>query len=337
MLFELPESKEGKKGLESIKVSSLNDAGWKEKDLENLLTNNITRLVREEYLMPISQERPMQEEPDILALDKDGILHIFELKRAKSEPKHLLQVMRYGQRFGVYDYEQLNKKYQNFEKGSEKDLQEAHKEYFGLEEKLPKKEFNKNQKFIVVTNGLDRETLRSIIHWREKGLPIDPLTYNIYNVGNHFLLDFNPYGGQEDEYSIAETRNHIVNTNVTHRPEAYKDMLAQNKASAYGSRVTAVDSIKKGDRVFLYHTGVGICAVGRAKANVKSTSDNDEHYVKCTFRKNIDPVKNSNNTLSAQEINEALGTRWSFRNTRFSTISDEEADKIEKMFLTKSE
>jgi len=333
MLFQLPTSKE-KLTLEAIKISSLVDAGWTEKDLENLLAGNLTSLIREEYLMVISQERPMQEEPDILALDKEGVLYIFELKRTKSEPEHLLQVMRYGQRFGVYDYDRLNDKYKKFEKASKKDLQHSHKEYFNLDEQISKTDFNKKQKFVVVTNGIDVGTLRSIKYWQDKGLPINPLIYKLYRVGDKFLLDFNPYSGQKDEYDIAETSNHIVNTNVTYRPKVYLDMLNNNKASAYGSRKHAIDSIQKNDRVFLYHTGIGICAVGRVTSKEVKEKEDDERYVECSFRKKINPTGNPEKALSAREINRELDENWSFRQTRFS-ISDEEANKIEKMFMKK--
>ena len=336
MLFQLPSSK-NKMTLEAIKISSLADAGWTEKNLENLLAENLTSLMREEYLMVISQERSMQEEPDILALDNEGVLYIFELKRTKSEPEHLLQVLRYGQRFGVYDYDRLDNKYKKFEKASKKDLLHSHREYFNLDETISKKDFNKKQKFVVVTNGIDVGTLRSIKYWRDKGLPIESLVYKLYKIGDIFLLDFNPYSGQKDEYDIAETNNHIVNTNVTYRPKVYLDMLNNNKASAYGSRKHAIDSIQKHDRVFLYHTGIGICAVGRVTSEeVKENKEDDEIYVECAFKRKINPVEKPKKALSAREINDELGTNWSFRPTRFS-ISDEEANKLKKLFIKKSE
>jgi glycosyltransferase involved in cell wall biosynthesis len=333
MLFQLPTSRD-KSTLEAIKISSLADANWKEKDFENLLAENLTSLIREEYLMVISQERPRQEEPDILALDEEGVLYIFELKRTKSEPKHLLQVMRYGQRFGVYDYDRLNDKYKKFEKESKKDLRQSHRDYFHLDEELSKKDFNRQQKFIVVTNGIDVETLRSIKYWKDKGLPIESLTYGIYRLGDMFLLDFHPYSGQKEEYEIAETSNHIVNTNATYRPNAYLEMLHDNKASAYGSRKHAIDSLQKHDRVFLYHTGIGICAVGRVTSEERTEIKGHERYVECVFKRKVDPIKHPDKALSAREINTALGTNWFFRQTRFS-ISDEEADKIENLFLKK--
>lgn len=88
MLFEL--IKEDEKRIAPIRTSSLADAGWMEKDLENVLAQNITSLIDDEHLMVISQERPRQAEPDIIAIDKDGVLHIFELKRTKSDPENLL-------------------------------------------------------------------------------------------------------------------------------------------------------------------------------------------------------------------------------------------------------
>jgi hypothetical protein len=332
MLFELTKLR-NEKILKTVKEIDLQEAGWKEKDLEDLLAKNITSLIREEYLMPISQESPMKEEPDILALDKEGTLYIFELKRTQSEPEHLLQVLRYGQRFGVYNYNQLNKKYKKFEKGSRSDLKEAHEKYFNLEEKLNELKFNNKQKFIVVTNGIDVKTLRSIKYWQDQNLPLEPLIYRVYKVGGKILIDFNPYSGQKNEFEITETSNHVVNTNFTYNPRAYLDMISNNKASAYGGKKYAIDSIQKNDRIFLYHSGVGICAVGRVISD-EVKEKKDEKYVECNFKKKIDPIKQEDKALSAREINETLGTKLSFRQTRFS-LSNEEADKIEQMFMNK--
>ena len=63
--------------------------------------------------------------------------------------------------------------------------------------------------------------------------------------------------------------------------------------------------------------------------------EDDERYVECSFRRKINPVGNPEKALSAREINRELGTNWFFRQTRFS-ISDEEANRIEKLFMKKS-
>ena len=54
--------------------------------------------------MIIMQSRQWQEEPDLMAIDRDGHLYIFELKAWESQPENLLQVLRYGQIFKPSKY-----------------------------------------------------------------------------------------------------------------------------------------------------------------------------------------------------------------------------------------
>lgn len=92
--------------------------GWKEVDLENLIAKNMAKLIPQNQLMVLFQERQWQEEADIYALDKKGDLYIFELKRWESQKEHILQVLRYGQIYGQYSYEQLQEMLQKYEKVS---------------------------------------------------------------------------------------------------------------------------------------------------------------------------------------------------------------------------
>ena len=68
--------------LEPLEFYDISQFEGKEKDLENLLAKNLSDLYAEGgQLMPIFQERQGQEEPDLCALDKNGNLIVFELKR----------------------------------------------------------------------------------------------------------------------------------------------------------------------------------------------------------------------------------------------------------------
>ena len=58
---------------------TLADIGWKELDLQNLLSKHIQDFIYSNELLTIFNERPRQEEPDILALDRNGDLYILEL------------------------------------------------------------------------------------------------------------------------------------------------------------------------------------------------------------------------------------------------------------------
>ena len=65
-------------------------------------------------LMTIFQERKWQEEPDIIAMNGQGDLYIFELKRIQSNEDNIVQLLRYAQKYGTYEYTEINKMYQSY-------------------------------------------------------------------------------------------------------------------------------------------------------------------------------------------------------------------------------
>ena len=295
MLFEL----KGKDEVNIVKKITLADLGWKEKDLEEYVTHHMQELISED-LMPIFNERPRQEEPDILAVDKKGDLYIFELKRWGSNEENLLQVFRYGQNkdFGKASYEKLDELYhKRYE--DKASLLEEHAKWFELEDsqKLDVYSFNNKQKFVILTNGIDFDTLDSIKFWKNNGLDIEAMIYNVYVIGDKNYIEFNtysPYGvvPENGEHSI-----YILNTNKRYDENCTEDMIKNRKASAYGSRKEKIDKVKKKDKVYLYEKGVGIVARGVVKSGeVKTGSwgeDEGEHYVELedfvSFRD--DPIK----------------------------------------------
>lgn len=129
MLYRLKEDK----NYEKVKRTTLANIGWKEKNLEDLLSKNINDLIYSNDLMTIFTQRVWKEEPDILALDVTGDLYIFELKRWASNPENLLQVLRYGQLYGGSNYDELNELYKKHHMGAG-ELLDAHKKHFDLTE-----------------------------------------------------------------------------------------------------------------------------------------------------------------------------------------------------------
>lgn len=106
MLYKL--SKEDNT-IELMPYADFETLAKKEKDLENLLAENLSDLYIEDgQLMRIFQERARQEEPDLCALDKDGNLVLFELKRGEVQGDTTIQVMRYAQSWGQKSYYDLN-------------------------------------------------------------------------------------------------------------------------------------------------------------------------------------------------------------------------------------
>jgi hypothetical protein len=339
MLYKLSEDK----NFLEVQLSSLGEAGWLEKDLEDVFSDNIDYILRDDQLMTIFQERKRQEEPDILALDAKGTLYIFELKRWQSDQGNLLQVIRYGQIYGQYDYKGLQELFRKLLKDSNVDLREKHQEKFELTEKLEEKDFNRDQQFIIVTAGTDIKTIEALNYWKNKGLPIRSITYHVYKHvhenENSYFLEMHSYSPSSEEYSQLFSKNYVVNTCRTYIPGAYKDMLDNNKAAAYEDRKHVVDKIQTGDKVFLYHNGVGFIAYGRAVSGYKETDINGsvggEHYIQCKFEVKVNPLSNPEKAVSAYEIQSSIKTNLTFRRTAFS-ITDEIAKIIEELLKSKN-
>lgn len=320
------EGNNGSAQIVEVDVSSLSAAKWTEKDLENLLAKRIELVVPEDDLMVISQEIAYREMADILALDESGTLHIFELKRWSANQENLLQVMRYGQIFGQYKYDQLELMFRGYlrdrkKEGAGVDLRMRHQEYFGLVAPLAKETFNLHQRFILVTAGTDTPTLQAAQFWKEKGLPIEVQPYHVFRHGNdHFVLFANAVNANE-QAADANNGNFIVNTCATYYPLAYREMLKEEKAAAYTDRKNAVNPIRPGNRVFLYHTGIGIIAAGRAlKPAQKKDFGGDpagEHYVPLQFDFLANPDTDRDRCIPAWEINKRAETSHKFRQTAF--------------------
>lgn len=329
MLFYLKET--DKSALEEVRPTTLQKLGWVEKDLENLVARHIDRIVREDQLLVIHQERRYQEEPDILALDKEATLNIFELKRWSSSPENLLQVLRYGQRFGQYDYVALDYLFQSYMMrvggATRKALAVAHQEYFELPEPLLLSAFNCRQNFVVVTDGLDRPTREAIDYWSKHSLPVTALTYRIYRTTNGDLLfEARPYGPEGDTFEELPEGLVVINTNSTYMPDAWKEMFEHQRASAYYDRKTAVCGIAKGNPIALYHRGIGIVAFGKTLDTFRrapyGNDPDEEYYVPCEFEITVDPITEREKAVTAREVNDFLGASHRFRLTRYTLPSE---------------
>ncbi len=85
MLYKIKEQAEVFEKLEPVEFKDFSSFGKLEKDLENLIADSILDVLFEDArLMPVFQERQWQAEADIYALNENGELVIFELKRSSA-------------------------------------------------------------------------------------------------------------------------------------------------------------------------------------------------------------------------------------------------------------
>jgi len=312
-----------------IKIVSrvrLKDFGWDERKFQSLLFQNLDRVIQEEELMLISQSRRWQEEPDLMAIDEKGDLWIFELKAWESQESNILQALRYGQKYGQYDYDDLNELFSKFAK---KQMIDAYKDRFP-DQNITKEQFNKNQHFIIVTNGLDIRTREAIIYWRERKLDVKPWIYRIYKTKNKELfLEFNTFRMKDDPFEDIEEGYFIVNTNISHGKEDDEDMLKGKKAAAFFDPwKKSIRRINPGDKVFLYRSGEGIVARGIAKDRYKKKAYHDDpDYADEEYYVELKDFSLCSPPLTPSEINEKTGIDYRFMKTCFA-IDKESGEKI---------
>ena len=215
MLFRL--DPEDPRNVSEVRSTTLAEIGWREVDLENLIAENIDRVLRADDLMVVNQETRFQEEPDVIALDRQGHLYMFELKRWRSSRENLLQVLRYGQRFGPcgYDtFEYLWARYQSKSGGASTSLREAHARYFELTDPLDGRSFNAEQRYVVITDGLDQGTRNAIEFSSQNGIPVSALPYRVYRTEKGaVLLELRRFGAQGQDFDDIRDGCVVVNTN----------------------------------------------------------------------------------------------------------------------------
>jgi hypothetical protein len=324
MLFKLNENKES---YTRVRRTNLAEIGWKEKDLENLLSKNIQDLIWSNDLMTISTEIQGQEAPDILALDKTGDLYIFELKRWPSQQGTLLQVLKYGQLYGNSTYGELNRKYKEFSNSNKKeDLLDAYKVYFALaDSEVSESNINAKQHFVVVANGVDQDTVEAISYWKKSGLNIDAIIYWIFEINGEHFIEFNMYSPIEG-FLEYESCSYIVNTNMTSNSIYTEEMLSEQKVAAYyPTWREKITRLQKGDTVFLFKNGEGIVAYGNADGNVqKKDCDGHKDY---EFFMKLNDFKKLKSPISANEMTTVAKHGFPWPQTLYS-ISEETKNRL---------
>jgi hypothetical protein len=303
------------------KKLTLASIGWKEEDLQQLLYNNLDMVFPDDDLMLIMQSRKWQEEPDLMAIDSEGNLNIFELKAWESQDFNLLQVLRYGQIFGQYNYELLNQLFKKFNPSSSNLLNNVNEKFSTT---LQADQINIKQKFIIITNGTDHRTRQSINYWASQGLHIQSWIYRLHKVDEEVLIEFDRFKILDNPFEDLQGGYYILNTNKQGGSEDEEEMLEEGKAAAYFEPWKyKIKYLNKGDTVFLYSSGVGIVAKGIATGELKKKDyqDNKNHEEEEYYQK-LKNFKILEKPISAAEIKQIGETNYVFMQTMFCIDED---------------
>jgi hypothetical protein len=125
---------------------------------------------------------------DILGVDKRGDTVVVELKRGRTPRKVVAQALEYAGEIRNVDYDYLDERYREFLRDEQAytdlsdipSLRQAHQEYFNLEEPLSEREFNDDQRLVVVGTDFSDVVLNMADFLREHGIDVVAVEYSTY-------------------------------------------------------------------------------------------------------------------------------------------------------------
>lgn len=283
----------------------------KEKDLENLLARNMQILFVENGLLKICQESQWEGTQDITAIDADGRVYIFELKRESVDENSINQILRYATRYIGVDYEYLNRRFQKSNNGS---LKDEFRKCF--EKDIPESMYNQSQKLVLVGLDADYAVTQKISYWNNTGVDITFIPYRLFEFDSKTFIEISslPFDNQlhtSIKGIIFDTNSSYSEYVDTHEhTDSTRYMLDSEKVSAWGGASRFIHSFNKQDYAFLYKSGVGIIAYG-----IVSDQKPDDRFQNELFRKLDDFHSIEENPISASELKSLLGHNFFFANT----------------------
>lgn len=319
--------------LEPVRFIDFSHADALEKDLENLLADHLLETLYEaDPLLPFFQERSLQSEADIYALDRDGNLVLFELKRAGAGRGALEQLFRYVETASAWDYPTLNRKFREYrgQRGGESvELREAHRQAFGLAEPVEEDQFNRRQRMCVVASSAEENLVRAVSYWRDRGLDVDFLPYRVYEINDERYFEFfsKPF---DPHPNPAFAKGVLFDTNASYDVPGEEPwvqrMITKRRVSAYGDIKGVVDYLHRGDTIFYYQKGYGIIAAARITGSQPREYEPDEErywdvqFVTATPQAFTPPYS----AFSVAEIRELMGLNFFWARTLKVPYLDQE-------------
>ncbi len=165
-----------------------------ERDFEDLLEKDAT-LVLGEPLCIISRQPPLstsKQKIDLLALDRHGNCVIIELKRGKPSRTAITQILEYAagvSQLSFIELERLAYRWCQQQGTPFSSLIARHSEFFEYEPgDIRKSAFNRKQRLVLVSEGVDARVLEVAEYLRTLGLDLTYISYFSYHAPDEILV-----------------------------------------------------------------------------------------------------------------------------------------------------
>lgn len=328
MLYKLSTTDGKYDRLDPIPFKDFSSFGKLEKDLEHLIAGSILDVLFEDAsLMPIFQERQYQAEADIYALNEQGDLVIFELKRGTAGDGAVHQALRYAQDAGQWSYATLQDKFKTYA-GSTLELTVAHRDAFNLEHPLDPRSLNKKQHLIIIGSAADDALINAVSYWQQQGIAIEFLPYRIYELDGQtyfefFALPFDRHRNPSDVKGV------LFDTNRSYDEEAIWYMLENSRVAAFGDAKRFIEHLSPGDIVFFSHKWSGLVAAARVRKGQIRKPDDETWYREVEFLTSIPTRGTSLKAMPFANVSQVTGKSFYWARTiKVPYLSKLEAESL---------
>lgn len=251
-----------------------------EKELENLLCNNIEILNRDWLVVKNQVKTAAGKYIDILCMDHDGDMVVIELKKDQTPREVTAQVIDYAASVSKMNAQDIAQLYLDFSRGNET-LNSAYKQKFSTE--LDEDSVNQKVKMIIVASKMDDGTERIIRFLRDTyGVDINILFFQVFQCGNQRLIS-RAWFEDDIEASVPTTApqrstwngEYYISFGDGDDGRNWEDARKYGFISAGGGSwySRTLNMLSPGDRVWVNIPHVGYVGVGKVTDIAKQAKD----------------------------------------------------------------
>ena len=243
-LYEITDTNEGY-DVVRVEEKSFDSEEIAEKDIQNMLKSKIDIIAPN--ILIISEEfsgwSGSRRRIDLLGIDEDANLVVFELKRTESGDHMELQAIRYASMISNMTFSECVLIYQDYldSQKIDKDATTALLEFLDWETPL-EEEFALDVKIILISANFSTELTTSVLWLLNKGLDIQCVRLVLYKVGNKKVLDVDPIIPlpEAEEYNIGVKAKNVARTQAIRSNRDYSKYLFNGEEFGKGRLAQAI-------------------------------------------------------------------------------------------------
>jgi hypothetical protein len=157
----------------------------------------------------------------------------------------------------------------------------------------------------------------AINYWNDAGLDVRCWLYLVYETdGEAFDVELTPFRIDRDNpYQDLASVYYLLNTNYGNDPQDDHDMLDKEKAAAFFDPwKRRIEALNQGDVVFLYRSGDGIVAYGKASGLLeRHPYQGDPKHPDEEYSMRLNGFRRLSDAVPAAEIKAVAGSGITFR------------------------